>query len=106
MKQELTWLEKLSLPYSVLLDPQMQRAAAYNSGHQLITENASPALVQYAQNPEWRVKKFDAHEHAIGLPDWRPLPAWATPDVQARLLLVRFRPTGLQDVEWDKVPKR
>ncbi|MFZ3141166.1 hypothetical protein [Polaromonas sp.] len=104
---ELSYVEKLSLPHSVLLDPETQRAAAYTGNHRLITETATPALVQYAQNPEWKVQKFDARQHAQGLPEWRPLPAWATPDVQARLLLVHLRPHGVQsDAEWQTIPKK
>lgn len=91
----------------MLLDPETQRAAAYTGTHLLITEMASPALLKYAQNPEWVVENFDAQKHAAGPSERRPLPAWATPEVQARLLLVRMPPKGAVSEEgWNLIPKK
>lgn len=104
--KELTYLEKTALPYSLLLDPVGKRAAAYNATQQLITENASPGLLAYAQQQDSKIEMFDAALHAAGLPARRPLPAWATPEVQARMVLVRVRlPDVNHEDDWHAVPE-
>lgn len=104
----LTNLERLSRPYSLLLDPQESRAAAYTNNHRLITETASQTLIAYAQAHQANAAPFDAALHNDGTPDWRPLPAWATPEVQGRLVLIWInRPTGDDpDEAWLAIPAR
>lgn len=101
-------LDKSKLPYSLLLDPQTQRAAAYTNNHRPITEEASQKLVDYAKAHMANSAPFDAQDHAQGLPNWRPLPAWATPEVQERLVLIWIkRPNGdAPDEEWLSIPPR
>ncbi len=101
-------MDKSKLPYSLLLDPQTQRAAAYTNDHHTITEDASPALIDYARSHAHNTAPFDKDAHASGLPRRRPLPAWATPDVQQRLVLIWIqRPTGDDpDEAWRAIPAR
>lgn len=106
-QQELTYAQKMALPHSLLLDPASQRGAAYNATHQLITDAASPELLAHALQHAHSTEKFDAQQHAQGQPARRPLPAWATADVQNRLELVRLRPAGGRtQEEWRDVPER
>lgn len=106
--KELSYLEKSKLPYSLLLDPQTNRAAAYTNNHRTITEVASLELVEYACAHVANSAPFDIRAHADGLPNWRPLPAWATLDVQKRLVLIWIRrPTGIDpDEAWLAIPPR
>lgn len=104
--KELTYLEKTALPYSLLLDPVGKLAAAYNATQQLITENASPALLAYAQHPQSKAEAFDPMEYAECTSKKRPLPTWATTEVQARMLLVYLQHTQLTHVsDWHAVPE-
>ena len=101
-------LDKSKLPYSLLLDPQTQRAAAYTNTHLTITEEASKTLLDYAKAHTAKSAPFDAREHAAGMPNRRPLPAWATPEVQERLVLIWIkRPHGdAPEEEWQAIPPR
>ncbi|MCK9515636.1 MAG: hypothetical protein M0Q87_06245 [Ottowia sp.] len=104
----LSYLEKTQRPYSLLYDPQTGRAAAYTSNHQLIVEEATEKLVQYALAHQQNEKAFDPAMQAEGAPRWRPLPAWATPDTHGRLKLIWLqRPDGdAPDEEWRAIPPR
>lgn len=109
--KELSSLEKLKLPFSLLLDPQTQRAAAYTNNHQLVTELASARLIEFALANKKAEQHFDAEMHAEGMkgpPYWRPLPDWMTPEVQERLLLIWIaRPDGdAPDEAWRAIPKK
>ena len=105
---ELSYADKAKLPYSLLLDPQTNRAAAYTNNHRTITADASPKLIAFALANTVKTAPFDAQAHAAGLPNWRPLPPWATPDVQARLVLVWIRRPGADaaDKDWHAIPAR
>lgn len=98
--------EKSKLPYSLLIDPQSKRAAAYTNNHRLITELASEELVQFALANTAHEAAFDREAHQ---PDseWRPLPAWATDDLLDRLKIVWIkRPDGESpDADWLAIPK-
>jgi len=106
--KELSYTENAKLPYSLLLDPQTNRAAAYTNNHRTITAEASPKLIAFALANAVKTAPFDAQAHADGLPQWRPLPLWATPDVQARLVLVWIRHPGAAapDEDWRAIPAR
>ena len=93
-------------PYTVLLDSETGRAAAYDGTHRLITENASEALVTLAQQPGKNTQPWNAKERALGAQDRHSLPAWATPEVQARLQLIWVRQGSLTDAEWRALPKK
>lgn len=101
-------MEKSKLPYSLLLDPVTNRAAAYTNNHQPIVEEASKALVEYAAAHVANSAPFDKRAHADGSPRWRPLPAWATPDVLDRCVIVWIkRPSGEDpDEAWLAIPPR
>lgn len=104
--EPLSFLEKSKLPYSLLLDPVTDRAAAYTNNHQLVSEDASPALLQYARE---HLAHQAAYEPALRDPHdrWRPLPPWASPDVLARAVLVWIaRPHGDDDEAWRAIPPR
>lgn len=96
----------MNLPHSLLLDPVGKRAAAYTANHRLITETASPALLACAEHPGCDIQAFDPIKHAKGQPVRRPLPDWATPEVQARMQLVWLRPLGVQsEQERAEIPR-
>lgn len=105
--EELSYLEKSKLAHSLLLDPETGRAAAYTSNHSLVVAEASKKLVAYALANTHKVAPFDAKEHAKGLPDWYPLPEWATPEVQGRMKLVWIERPDSEDLDgWLAFPKR
>lgn len=85
----------------------MGRAAAYTNNHRLVTERASPKLIDYALAHTATRAAFDRTAHADGAPQWRPLPAWATDDVLDRLEIVWMqRPGAEDDAGWRAIPKR
>ncbi|MGD9757030.1 MAG: hypothetical protein AB7U71_05825 [Comamonas sp.] len=96
---------KQKLPYSLLLDVQTMRAAAYTSNHRLITEQASESLVQFALANTSHQAPFDRAMHQ---PDsgWRPLPSWAKDDLLDQLTIIWLkRPHGdSPDEEWLAIP--
>lgn len=106
--EELSYLEKSKLPYSLLLDPETQRAAAYTNNHRLVVELASKKLIEFALANTERTASFDTELHAAGAPEWRPLPSWMDAAVQERLLLVWIRrPDGdSPDEEWRAIPSK
>lgn len=64
-------MDKAKLPYSLLLDPLNNQAAAYTNNHRLIAANASKKLIAFALANEvhrmpWDESKYD--------PVWRPAP--------------------------------
>lgn len=87
------------------MDAQTNQAAAYNQTQQLITEVASTALMEYAKRPGHQVAQFDAKMHAEGLPKRMPLPAWATPEVCARLQLIWVRKSSTPEDVLAAMPK-
>lgn len=99
--------EKAQLPYTLLLDPETGRAAAYNSTNQRITDTASKALIDYALSHVKQDLEFDVTGHAA-TPLRRPPPAWATPEVQARMRLIWInRPhNDASAEEWQELPAR
>lgn len=98
---------KQKLPYSLLLDVQTMRAAAYTNNHRLITEQASDELVQFALANISHQAAFDREMHE---PDsgWRRLPLWATDDLLDQLTIIWIkRPHGdAADEEWMAIPRR
>ena len=103
----LTKADKAQYPYTLLLDPETGRAAAYNATNQLITADASAALIAYAQANVKQDLPFDVEGHAA-TPTRRPPPAWATADIQPRLRLIWIqRPhQDAYDEEWLEIPAK
>ncbi|MEG2047310.1 MAG: hypothetical protein RR100_10720 [Comamonas sp.] len=97
--------DKAQLPYTVLLDPETGRAAAYNATNQLITAQASEKLMAFALANVKQDVPFDVAGHAA-TPTRRPPPAWATAEVQARMRLIWInRPgTDAPAEEWAAIP--
>lgn len=98
-------VDKSKLPYTLLLDPLTDRAAAYTQNHRLITETASAKLVafaklHYTQQAAW---KEALHEPTSV---WRPLPDWATLEVRKRCVLLWVRKGGSTDEFLASIPKR
>lgn len=95
------------MPYSLLLDPVSGKAAAYTNIHQLITELASNDLIDFALANHSNRQPFDARLQSAN-PHWRPLPPWATPEVQARMEVIWIRrPVGDDpDEAWRAIPER
>lgn len=93
------------LPYSLLIDPQLQRAAAYTLNHLLITEEASQELIRFALKNADQVRLFSVAEYKAH-PHRRPLPTWAVDDVLERLQIVWIkRPNGdAPDAQWLAIP--
>jgi hypothetical protein len=58
--KHLSYLDKVKLARSLFLDPQTNRAAAYDSSHRLITEAASQKLIDYALAHTESTVAFDA----------------------------------------------
>lgn len=89
----------------MLLDPETQRAATYSSNHRLLTELASPALIEDIQTRAHRTEPWDESKWD---PEgrWRPMPAWATQEVRARCVLVRADPDWLDEEALRAIPKR
>ena len=96
---------KAQLPYTLLLDPETGRAAAYNSTNQLITATASKELVAFALANARQDLAFDVAGHAA-TPTRRPPPAWATAEVQERMRLIWIQHPGhdASESEWLEIP--
>lgn len=97
--------EKNALPYSLLLDPETGRAAAYTNNHRLITPLASQALVEFALSHTSHKTHWDDSKHDPSGP-WRPLPTWATADVLARCVLVWIKRGNEPDAYWQSIPPK
>lgn len=80
----------MELPYTLVLDPVTGKGAAYTSNHRLIAAEASRDLVEFAQARHTRRVAWDPKQHKP-MEEWRPLPAWATPEVLARSELLWVR---------------
>ena len=99
----LSYMDKAKLPYSLLLDPVMSRAAAYTNNHRLITAEASEKLIAFALANEvhrlaWDESRYD--------PVWQPAPDWATKEVRARCVVVWIK-RGLEtDAYFNSIPKK
>ena len=65
---------RLNKPYLVLVDTASGRAAAYDAGERLLTEQASGALVQFALNRHVHSEPWDDLQHWTAL---REPPSWA-----------------------------
>lgn len=98
---------KAQLPYTLLLDAETGRAAAYNSTNKLITELASKELVAFALANARQNLAFDVAGHAA-TPNRRPPPAWATAEVQERLRLIwiQLPSSDASDSEWLEIPAK
>ena len=71
------------LPYTVLLDPLLDRGAAFNRHGRLITDDASRELVLFSRTRHvhqaaWHNERHGKHQ----------MPEWATPEVLTRCVLV------------------
>lgn len=100
-------MQRRTLPYTLLYDPDTGRAAAYTNNHQPIAELASQKLIDYALQNTARRAAFDRALHAQGAPQWRPLPAWASADVLDRLVLLWLkRPDADDEAAWCAIPRR
>jgi hypothetical protein len=102
---EMSSVEKSKLPYSLLLDPLTNRAAAYTNTHGLITPDASAQLVAFALANQSRQVPWDESLHDTA-GRWRPLPAWATVDVRKRCVLVWIKRGHASDAYFASIPKR
>lgn len=98
---------KAQLPYTLLLDPETGKAAAYNATNQLITADASKQLIAFALDNVKQDLPFDVAGHAA-TPTRRPPPAWATAEIQPRLRLIWIqRPhQDAYDEEWLAIPAK
>ena len=98
---------RTQVPYTLLLDPETGRAAAYNSTNQLLTELASKELVAFALANARQDLPFDVAGHAA-TPTRRPPPAWATIDVQERMRLIWIQHPDSQAPasEWLEIPAK
>jgi hypothetical protein len=103
--EEMSYLEKSRLPYSLLLDPQTDRAAAYTNNHRLITPNASAKLVAFAKANRAHEALWDESKYEPNGP-WRPLPDWATPEVRARFVLIWIKRGSASDEYFASIPKK
>jgi len=103
--EEMSGFEKSKLPYSLLLDPETGRAAAYTNNHRLITPLASRALIDFAQaHTSHLVPWDDSKRDPSGL--WRPLPDWATDDVRPRCELLWIERGNAPDDYWRSIPAK
>jgi hypothetical protein len=108
--EELSYSDKSKLPYSLLLDPETNQAAAYTNNHRLITPLASAELVAFAKANASHQAAWDGAMHdATG--QWRPLPEWATVDVLRRCVLdwpsgVWIRRGHESSDYWLSIPKK
>ena len=98
-------VEKFKLPYTLFLDPETGRAAAYTQNHRLITEEASKRLVEWGRANAVQTADWDDDKHDPAS-EWRPLPAWATPEVRGRALLLWVRQGSTPDDVLRSMPKR
>lgn len=64
--------ERVKLPFEVLVDEETGRGAAYDGGHRLMVEDASPELVEFART------------HHVRRSDWCERDDAATPRQRAR----------------------
>lgn len=102
---EMSSREKDALPYSLLLDPLTNRAAAYGNTHRLITPLASEELMKFAKSNASKTAAWDESAHdKTGM--WRPLPDWATDEVRARCVLVWIRRGNAPDAYWRTIPSK
>ncbi|MFC7408739.1 hypothetical protein [Hydrogenophaga atypica] len=102
---EMTSAEKFKLPYTLLLDPETGRAAAYSQNHRLLTETASDKLVAWARANHVKQAVWDAAMHDPSS-QHHPLPSWATPAVLARCVLLWVREGGQPDDWLRQIPRR
>lgn len=93
-----------ALPLILLFDPQEERAAAYDAGNVCITHQASMELIQYALKKKFRQAAYDPERVKRNPPDWRSLPAWATPAIQKRLQVIWVRSGFETDNELQNIP--
>ena len=102
--EELTFKEKSQIPVELLLDPQTQRAVAYNNNHRLVTELASAELIADIQA---RAHSTEPWDESLWNPkgEWRPMPSWATKEVRARCVLVRADPDWHDDEALRAIPR-
>jgi hypothetical protein len=102
---EMSSREKFDLPYTLFLDPVTGRAAAYTQNHRLITHEASARLVAWGQANAVQTADWDDERHDPAS-NWRPLPAWATPEVRGRALLLWVRKGSTADEVLRAMPRR
>jgi hypothetical protein len=102
---ELSYVEKMKWPYTLLLDPVTGRAAVYDGMHLLIAETASEALLAYGLANVTKRVPWDWSMRR-GAPDKHALPAWATEEVLDRAELLWIRMGGLTDAQWRAIPPR
>lgn len=100
----MSYLEKGELPYSLVLDPQTDRAVAYTSNHRLITALASAELVAFAKENCAHQQSWDEAKHDPTGP-WRPMPDWVTPEVRARCVILWINRPVDNDPYWRTIPK-
>lgn len=94
--------ERINLPNTLLLDPETNKAAAYNGIHRKITFQASRELVRYALAKQYKDAAWDPKQHHGG--EWHPLPPWATAEVLGRCRLYWLRSGRETDAELRDMP--
>lgn len=57
--------ERMKLPFEVLVDEETGRGAAYDGGHRLMVEDASPELVEFARTRHVLSKPWDQEMDAV-----------------------------------------
>ncbi len=96
-------MDKAKLPYSLLLDPVSNRAAAYTNNHRLITADASQELIAFALKNEVHRAPWDESRYD---PVWRPAPDWATAEVRARCVVIWIKRGHETDAYFESIPKK
>lgn len=81
-----------------MLDPETDRAAAYNGIHRLIDARASARLVAWAKENFVKKQRWNPALHDP-TSKWHRLPSWATPEVLERCELLWVRSGGESDAE-------
>lgn len=105
-EEEMSHFEKSKLPHVLLLDRQEGRAAVYLNNHRLLVPFASAKLISFAEQNPALEKPWSEADHTAGGLVGRELPAWATPEVRSRCVLLWIKRGMAPDAYWRTIPKR
>lgn len=103
MTQPLSTEDMLKMPNTLLYDPVGEVGAAYDGLHRLITERASPELVEYALNDGYQDAPWDPAKHDPN-GDWNPLPSWLQDEALHRCVLYWIKSGDETDEDLLKIP--
>lgn len=98
----LTVEERRKLPYLLLLQPDGQRGAVYDTRHQLLADDASPALLAWAAT---RCTLKAAWQDALDAHNPLPRPTWAPAGTLAGWSLVWVRDDSTPDDVLQHMPR-